>query len=561
MTIRVSHRWWLGVALALVVHAPLIAQPSKARDTLRARAIGLQSGTRVRGAALRHPEVVRSFFAGRRFQPAWPLPGAAEAMVRAIREIEADGLTPADYHLATIERTLAARSRQPSPALDADLQVLIADAAAALVDHVRYGKVRPSALDRRWNVDPRAGAPPLRSVLDGLAKSPALDQSIEALKPSHFIYTGLKKDLARMRAIAARGGWGTVPDGPSLEPGAHDSRVPAIRRRLVASGELPRTASLDDDHYDREVEEAMTVFQDRHRLSPDAVVGKGTLLAMNITAETRIAQLRANLERARWILGSLRQPVLLVNLPAFEAYFMRGGSPVWESRVQVGEEGRASPSFRANLQYLVFNPDWTVPPTILQKDIIEGMRKGEKPDPIEKRGLIPLDQNGRPLDPRVLRQINWRTVTSGTFPYRLRQPPGPNNALGSVKFMLPNPYTVYLHDTPYWELFVTNQRTFSSGCIRVEHALELAALVLKENGWTPARVQATVNTRKTQIVQLRKPLPVILMYMTATGMPSGEARFTEDIYGLDMIVARALGGVNMKTLPQRVPATTMQTSR
>jgi murein L,D-transpeptidase YcbB/YkuD len=400
---------------------------------------------------------------------------------------------------------------------------------------VRYGKVDPAAVDRRFNVDPRIGVPPLRRVLDGLATGSALADAIEAQKPTYFVYTGLKKELARMRSLAAAGGWPTVPTGAKLEPGDRDARIVAVRERLRASGELGATASLDSEDYDRELEKAVALFQDRHQLTPDSVIGDATIEAMNLSVAARVAQLRVNLERTRWVQSSLKGVLLLVNLPAFEMYMLRDAKRVWDSRVQVGDEARATPAFRADLRSMELNPDWNVPPTVLQKDIIEGMRKGE--DPITKKGLIILDGNGRAVNPRTIR---WTGQNARSFPYRLRQPPGPENALGRVKFNLPNPYTIYLHDTPNWELFGTNDRTFSSGCIRIEYAFELATLVLEREGWTAARLKAAIASGKTQIVNLKRPIPVLLVYWTASVNPAGEPQLARDIYGLDPLVMRVL---------------------
>ena len=164
---------------------------------------------------------------------------------------------------------------------------------------------------------------------------------------------------------------------------------------------------------------------------------------------------------------------VLVNLPAFKVYLIRDRKNVWESRTQIGE-ARQTPTFRADMKYLVINPDWTVPPTILAQDVLAGMRKGQ--NPIAKKRLLILDQQGRTIDPAA---IDWQNATPGNFPYTLRQPPGPDNALGRVKFIFPNQYSIFLHDTPSRELFASDQRTFSSGCIRVEHPLDLAAVLLE----------------------------------------------------------------------------------
>ena len=223
--------------------------------------------------------------------------------------------SPADYHLTTIASALEAHTRTPTNDLAAELQILVTDAAAALADHVQFGKVKPSSLDKRWNVDPRVGAPPLDATLGTIAAAPSIDQAIEALKPKHFIYQGLKQVLARMRTLAGSGGWPAVPPGAAIKPGGKDPRIAIIRKRLAATGELAG-ASAGDQSYGADLQAAGKNFQAHHRLTEDGVIGKGTIDAMNVTAEARVAQLRANLERARWVVEGLGDTSC--RLPAFK---------------------------------------------------------------------------------------------------------------------------------------------------------------------------------------------------------------------------------------------------
>lgn len=518
----------------------LWATPAEAQsltETLRLRVEQLHDGgvPSVRGARLHQRDAVAHFFQQRGFEPAWRMPAGAEQIRRAIAGIEHDGLTPAHYHLAEIDALLAARGKR-TLADDADLQLLLTDAVAAIVDHVRYGKVRPVTLDARWNVDPRAGAPPLETVLARIASPRSIADAISELKPDHFIYRGLTEALARLRAADAAGGWPTVAVGQTLKPGASDPRVTQVRARLLASGDLPVDVAGGGDAYDGSLESAVKRFQERHRLTADGAIGKATVESMNVSARMRAEQVRANIERARWVLGGLSDTFLLVNLPAFKVYYIRDGKNVWESRTQIGRAARQTPTFRADMQYLVFNPDWTVPPTILANDVIGRMKKGE--NPIEEKGLTIIDRRGRTVDPA---SIDWASVTPGRFPYTLRQPPGEDNALGRVKFIFPNEHAIFLHDTPSRALFRADTRTFSSGCIRVEQPLELAELLLGGQGdWSGEKIREVVDSGRSVTAPLEGPLPVVIVYWTVSVGGTGDLRYARDVYSRDPPLLRAL---------------------
>ena len=521
---------FITVLLSTLLAAPRAQAPI---EPLRTRIEQLHDGesTLIAGVRLQRRDAVAHFFQARSFAPAWR--GAAvDQIVQAIRDIEQDGLTPADYHQAAIA---SVRSAPATPDREADLQILLTDAVATLVDHVRFGKVRPVTLDRRWNVDPRAGAPPLDALLAQVASARSVAEGIEAAKPSHFIYRGLKRALAEHRRLALAGGWSAVPAGPPLKPGVSDARIVAVRKRLAAAGAL--NGAVDNPAYDEPLLQAVRQFQERHRLTAEGTIGKATVDALNVPVQARIDQIRVNLERGRWVLGGLADTFVLANLPAFKVYVIRGGKNVWETRAQVGRAGRQTPAFRADMRYLVFNPDWTVPPGILANDVLAPMRKGD--NALARKRLTVLDRQGRVVPPS---DIDWSTATASNFPYTLRQPPGPDNALGRVKFIFPNEHAVFLHDTPSRELFSADERTFSSGCIRVQNPLELADVLLDgQDGWKPPAIQAAVDAGATKTVFLEKPIPVLIVYWTVSVGASGELRYARDVYRLDGAVLRALG--------------------
>jgi murein L,D-transpeptidase YcbB/YkuD len=528
----------LAALLTCTVSGAAQSVPSDNALRTRIEELRLKPATLVRGERLLYPVAVAKFYEARAFAPVWRVPTAFDATLKAIRASELDGLTPADYHLAAITSALEAQARAPSPELTAELQLLLTDAVAGLAEHLRFGKVKPSSLDKRWNVDPRGTAPPLEATLDEIAKAPAIDTAIDGLRPRHFIYAGLKGALARMRTLAAAGGWPAIPvTGPSIKPGASDARVPAIRTRLSVTGELGAAAVTSDQIYDADLQAAVKNFQAHHRLTDDGVIGRGTLDAMNVSADARVGQLRVNLERARWVVGGLLDTFVLVNLPAFKVYVIRDRKNVWETRAQIGRAARQTPTFRADMQYLVLNPDWTVPPTILAQDVLAGMRKGQ--NTIAKKNLTIYDDRNKPVDPAT---IDWANATPRTFRYTLRQPPGPDNALGRVKFIFPNSHSIFLHDTPSRELFAADQRTFSSGCIRIENPLDLARLLLEGHAtWTPTKMQEVLDSKQQQTINLATPLQVLIVYWTASVGATGEVRFAKDVYNLDSAVLRQLG--------------------
>ncbi len=421
---------------------------------------------------------------------AWRLfwtPPKLETLLRVVRDSAQDGLTPEDYHLAALERLSPAAS-SADPQARANLDLIATDAFVLLLHHLYRGKVDPRSLDPHWNFElrPIVEQNAVRFVSKALA-SGRLAEAVEAVRPHFWWYAKARASLAEYRALAARGGWEPIPPGPALKVGMTDGRVPALRRRLAATGDLAGQP-LDSSAFDGPLAAAVSAFQTRHRLGADGAVGAGTLAELNVPVEARVLQIRVNLERGRWVLHELApERVVLVDIAGFEASLLQDQKTVWKARIQVGKPYRQTPVFASKIDQVVFNPTWTVPPTILSKDILPQIKRN--PGYLASKKLEVLDRNGKPVDPAT---VDWARLTAGNFPYTLRQGPGPDNALGRVKFLFPNPYSVYLHDTPSKALFEKEERAFSSGCIRVQRPLELAELLLDDpkawNAETIARV-------------------------------------------------------------------------
>ena len=502
--------------------------PEEVAQQFQGRVASLErAGISVRDERMLERGAVAKFYQDRQTKAAWEEKDRME-IVNSIRGFAADGLDPADYHLKTIEALLEQRKTEPTAEIEGDLDVLLTDAVAGMVDHMRYGRVRPVTLNPAWNVDPREDAPPLDQTLREIQASGNVAEALAGARPNHFIYQGLVKELARLKEIAAKGGWPAVPAGKSIKPGAVDPRVPSVRARLAASGEFQGESGSDPTRYEERLVDAVKAFQAHHRLNEDGIVDKGTVAAMNIPVEERIGQVMANMERSRWVLHGLSDEFMLVNIPAFKAYLIRGGRNIWEARTQVGEEGKETPTFRAMMRTVVLNPDWTVPQSIIVNEIMPAMAKGR--NVLAQQGLRAYDENGNEVSVR------------GDLPdgVTLKQPPGPKNALGKVKFLFPNKFAIYLHDTPNKRLFDNEVRTFSHGCIRLQNAMELAEVLLGQQGWGPDRIQEALASGETKNVNLEHPIPVLIVYWTVSVGATGEVRYGQDIYNQDPGLVAAL---------------------
>jgi len=285
-------------------------------------------------------------------------------------------------------------------------------------------------------------------------------------------------------------------------------------------------------------------FQARHGIDADGKVGPGTLEELNIPVETRINQLRASLERMRWVFRDLPDRYLIVDIAGFHAYLINEGNQIWETRVQVGKPYHATPIFKDSMRYIDFNPTWTIPPGILQKETLPAIRKD--PSYLSRNNMSVVTTSGKIVDPST---IDWATTTKG-FPYMIRQEPGPRNALGRVKFMFPNQYMVYLHDTPSKGLFARTERAFSHGCIRTQNPFDLAELLLDDQGWDRAKIDQVIESRRTTRINLSEPLTVMLLYWTAEADDNGTVYFRKDVYNRDAAIIEGLDEPFRVSLPE-----------
>ncbi len=324
--------------------------------------------------------------------------------------------------------------------------------------------------------------------------------------------------------LAARGGWNSVPTDKELRIGVRDANVVELRRRLIASGDL-RQQSGDPAAFDSYVQAAVMRFQERHGLPPDGVVGAGTLRALNVSAQVRLWQLEANLERIRSA-GIPSERYVMVNVPGARIEAVENGVVVSRHTAVVGKVDRQTPLLTSRIHEINFNPFWTVPASIIKKDLIPKMQK--EPTYLADNSIRIYNQQGIELLPE---QVNWHSDEAVN--YMFRQDPGDQNSLGFVKLNFHNPHAVYLHDTPSKTLFESDYRFESSGCVRVHNVRELVAWVLRDTGYTLAAVDQTIRSGERLDVEVINPPTILTVYFTAWTTGDGVVHFRDDIYALD----------------------------
>jgi len=540
-----------ALALAILLLIPLAAATAGADETqeiMRTRIDTIhETGSLSVGtdpiAAVR---LVAALYESRSFRLAWT-PEMTEMLVGFIKQAPNHGFDPADYHADAINARLEVAKRGlPGTTSQVDLDLLLTDAFARLAFTLHFGKLNPEDLDPVWNLSREFSEDSDAVELFSMAlETGSLREFLIASAPSIAEYRQLVQALKEYRALSEYGGWPTVPDGPVLQPDDHSPRVADLRARLAVTDGLAGPVA-DLELYDTEVEAAVIRFQDRHNLDADGKVGPKTVEAFNVPVEARIDQIRANLERIRWIFRDVPDDFIVADIAGFQLHLYRDREIIWSTRIQVGKPYHATPVFKDKMTYLVLNPTWTIPPGILRKETLPAIRRD--PDYLKKKNMSVIRSDGSIVDPSTV-DFNAK------FPYGIRQEPGPGNALGRVKFIFPNPFFVYFHDTPSKSLFGRSARAFSHGCIRTENPLDLAELLLEDKeGWGRARIDKVIDSAKMTTVTLTEPLTVFLLYWTAGVRPDGSIEFREDIYNRDARIVEGLDAPVQFEVPSQLPA-------
>lgn len=459
--------------------------------------------------------------------PAWADSARLDALLAALDGLRHDGLDPQDYGVEAL------REQAHSPQTQACVASLAARAYLHALDDLRHGRLDPDRIEPLWH----AGGGPTREDPQRLARRAAdgLDDvaaAFDAARPALPVYAALRRHMADLLDRSGTEEPSRLPEGLTLRRGMHHPTIASLRERLAFHGFTPDSTPADLADFDAALDEAVRHFQQASGLQQDGVVGRATRAALNQDLAVRIARTRANLERWRWLASELLPTQVRVDVAAAEVRYLRDGAMVWSSRVQVGRSERATPLLHSVVTHITLNPPWIVPPTILRKDKLPAIRAN--PRLLEESGLRVFDRSGAELDPD---RIDW----SAPGPITLRQDPGPFNALGQVAIRFPSPFSVYLHDTPSQLQFSSWQRTFSSGCVRVERAMELAELLLADGADIGTEALAVaLSTGDTRNLRLLRPVPILIAYWTADSDADGRLRWRPDSYAHDARIAAEL---------------------
>ncbi len=486
------------------------------------------------------PDGLVAYYGERGFAPVWfdenGLSENAHLTIAAMASANDHALDPNNYHpieLADLSET----AKTPEEWARFDLQLSLQFLRYAT--HLSSGRVQPNRINKALNLFPDRPVPNV--LFDNAAKAIDFSAFLDSLAPQSDNYARLKRRLAQYRQKAASGGFTVVPDGDVLKPGMSDPRVETLRTRLLEE-DIPGAENHTGEVYDGSLVEAVKTFQEYNGLETDGVIGKNTLERLNVSMQDKLIQMELNMERRRWMPDDPGDFYIFVNLADQNLKVVKNGKTIHTARVVVGKPYHATPVFSDQLEYVEINPYWNVPYSIATKEYLPKLK--QNPAALSGKN-IRVFQNDREIAPT---QVAWNSYSGGNFPFRLRQEPGNDNALGRVKFMFPNQFNIYIHDTPSKSLFSRSERAFSHGCIRVSDPFDLADILLENVNDTPGHWEQIRDSGERTIVKPQVPIKVHLTYLTAWMNKDGSTHFRNDIYGRDKVLLEALRTAMTKNL-------------
>ncbi|MDN3686802.1 L,D-transpeptidase family protein [Cyclobacterium jeungdonense] len=488
-----------------------------------------------------------TFYFERAFLPGWsealqPTCKARE-LLYLIRQAGFDGLVPEDYHLESLN-TLFDKDMEGKSLAERELallDILLSDAFLTYAHHLYKGKVHPEHLNGIWDIQTKQTEPSVLGRLNRALSGNHVKEELHSLRPKLLVYERMRLSMKKyhgMEKAYEDKNWIPLSIEESLKVTQRNEHVPHIREKLIFWKDLESYPVIAEqrDFYDSTMAEGVKKFQLRNGLQPDGILGRATIEALNQRPRQLMDKLAVNMERLRWLPDTTLQEFILVNIANYSLDLIRERDTLLHSKVIVGKSYRKTPVFNATMSYLVFSPTWTLPPTILKNDALPAIRKNI--NYLAQKNMKVIDHSGQEINPN---SVDWQQMNGDNFPYLIRQSPGPQNSLGLVKFMFPNKYSVYIHDTPSRELFYREDRALSSGCIRIEKPFELAQLLLKDQPlWSDERIRSAMNGKKEQIVRLDRKIPVIILYLTFWTDSNHRENIRRDIYDRDIELLKLL---------------------
>lgn len=543
------------IAALLIVAAGLIWFMNQRRSDLTDELQSSLTGSQPEFLAQsRYAEQIQLFYADRDYLELWLFNGSlsneGEELVETIQNSKYEGLLPQDYYL----EELKALSSNPEEddlkfkKLNSDekvrLELLLSDAFFNLAHDLDRGKVKPSSLDPNWKFEEKESEVDYLALLSEVSEGASIEKTLAKLYPQSPLYARGKEAIEELYAIQANDTleWEFAKVEGAIKVGEKHAAIPALRKRLAFWGFLEKVEVEEPDLFDSTMYQGLQKYQESNGMNPDGVIGSLVAESLNKSPQDLIDIASINMERLRWMPAiDWDQEMVLVNIANYQLDYLQKSDTAFTAKVIVGKEYNESPTFTAPMSYIVFSPYWNIPPSIMQDEIIPAVQKN--PDYLSQKNMEVVNGNGEPV------KMSAADLSKGEG-YRIRQRPGGDNSLGLVKFMFPNDYNIYIHDTPARSLFERETRALSHGCIRIQNPDQFAKVLLNDSDWNDEKIQEAMHQQQEKVVQLDREIPVVLVYMTFWAGEDGKTNFRSDVYDRDAALLKALRERKQSSLDQ-----------
>ncbi|WP_157243435.1 L,D-transpeptidase family protein [Algoriphagus resistens] len=494
-----------------------------------------------------HVEDIRTFYADRNYLEVWlfngSLSNSGDKLLKQIENAKYDGLQPADYHLEEIYELSSnpdkenKKFRNLSSQDKVSLELMLSDAFLTLVHDLVKGKVDPSTLDPSWKFEEKETDVNFTALLEEVANGSSVEKIFEELYPHSELYVQGRKAIEELYQIQKNDtlSWDFESVDGAIKVGEKHNAIPALRKRLIFWDFLKPYTMKDPTLFDSTMFAGLQNYQEANGMNPDGVIGALVAESLNKSPQDLIDIASINMERLRWMPQmDWGQEMVVVNIANYQLDYLDKKDTVFTAKVIVGKEYNESPTFTSPMSYIVFSPYWNIPESITNNEIIPSIKKNK--GYLAEKNMEVVSDSGEPVK---MKNVNWNDAEKD-FPYRIRQKPGGDNSLGLVKFMFPNEYNIYIHDTPARSLFEKENRALSHGCIRIQNPDQFAKILLDEKEWDDEKIQEAMHQDEETIVELDKKIPVVLLYMTFWADQNGKANFRSDVYDRDEALLKAL---------------------